>query len=180
MKRFLCVVVVGAMTALATAALAQTAKPPAKPAPAAKPVAAVAATKPIQAAAPRRNAVFVPPPPVIELDEIAPPADLPRVLSNDDRDRYRRIFQDQAAGHWAQADAEIAKLGDKTLMGYVGAQRLLAKNYTAKFPELASWLQEYNDHPDAPAIYKLAMARRTPGSGAVSYTHLTLPTIYSV
>lgn len=165
MKRFLHVVVVGAITALATAALAQTAKPPAKPAPAAKPVAAVAATKPIQAAAPRRNAVFVPPPPVIELDEIAPPADLPTVLSNEDRDRYRRIFQDQAAGHWAQADAEIAKLGDKTLMGYVGAQRFLAKNYTAKFPELASWLQEYNDHPDAPAIYRLAIARRAPGQG---------------
>src|SRR5262249_1689630 len=29
--------------------------------------------------------------------------------------------------------------------------------------ELAQWLQDYNDHPDAPAIYKLAVARRTPG-----------------
>ena len=106
--------------------------------------------------------------PVIELDEISPPSDLPTILSNDDRDRYRRIFQEQASGHWAQADAEIARLGDKTLMGYVGAQRLLAKNYQAKFPELASWLQEFNDHPDAPAIYRLAIARRPPGAGELT------------
>ena len=54
---------------------------------------------------------------------------------------------------------------DKTLMGYVGAQRLLSQGYPARYDELAAWLQEYNDHPDAPAIYKLALARRTPGSG---------------
>ena len=72
-----------------------------------------------------RRPVFVPPPPVIELDEISPP-DLPKALSDEERDRYRRIFQAQASGQWAAADAEIAQLKDKTLMGYVGAQRLLS------------------------------------------------------
>ena len=172
MNRILFVAVVGAMTTLAMGGLAQTAKPPAKPAPAAKPAAAAPTAKPVQQYAgfrpAARPAVFVPPPPVIELDEISPPSDLPTILSNDDRDRYRRIFQEQASGHWAQADAEIARLGDKTLMGYVGAQRLLAKNYQAKFPELASWLQEFNDHPDAPAIYRLAIARRAPGAGELT------------
>ena len=80
-------------------------------------------------------------------------------------DLYRRIFQDQAAGQWGQADAEIARLTDKTLMGYVGAQRLLAHNYTARYDQLAAWLQDYNDHPDAPAIYRLAVARRPKGAG---------------
>jgi soluble lytic murein transglycosylase len=115
-----------------------------------------------------RRPVFVPPPPVIELDEMAVVADLPTVLDAETRDRYRRIFQAQSAGQFAQADAEIAQLKDKTLMGYVGAQRLLSQGYQARYPELAAWLQEYNDHPDAPGIYKLAVARRTPGSGELT------------
>ena len=94
--------------------------------------------------------------------------DLPTVLSSEDRDRYRRIFQAQASNQWAQADAEIARVTDKTLMGYVGAQRLLAQGYPARYDQLAAWLQDYNDHPDAPAIYRLALARRTPGSGELT------------
>ncbi|CAN5900341.1 lytic transglycosylase domain-containing protein [soil metagenome] len=114
---------------------------------------------------PRRPAaVFVPAPPVIELDEMAVAADLPTVLDTEERDRYRRIFQAQSAGQFAQADAEIAQVQDKVLMGYVGAQRLLKDGYPARYPELAAWLQDYNDHPDAPTIYRLAVARRTPGS----------------
>ena len=38
----------------------------------------------------------------------------------------------------------------------------------ARYDELAAWLQEYNDHPDAPAIYRLALARRTPGSAELT------------
>ncbi|WP_428671773.1 lytic transglycosylase domain-containing protein [Reyranella sp.] len=189
MKQFVLVVLVGAGTAFAASTLAQTAtKPPHKPATAAKAAAtAPIAKSPLSAAAgksaqstpsaryagfrpapvrpaPVRHPVFVPPPPVIELDEIAPP-DLPTVLSTEERDRYRRIFQAQASRDWATADAEIAKVSDKTLMGYVDAQRLLSPGYTARYEQLAAWLQDYNDHPDAPAIYRLAQARRTPGSG---------------
>ena len=50
-------------------------------------------------------------------------------------------------------------------MGYVGAQRLLSPNYPARYEQLAAWLQDYNDNPDAPAIYRLALARR-PAGGA--------------
>ena len=187
MKYVVSVVLLAAAAMLAASAFAQTQtkpKPPAKPA-AAKPAAASqSAAKPAAATKPAagrpatrpgahptivpRGPVFVPPPPVIELDEIAVVADLPTVLESDDRDRYRRIFQAQASGQWAQADGEIAQLKDKTLMGYVGAQRLLSQGYPAKFPELAQWLQDFNDHPDAPAIYRLAVARRTPGSGDIT------------
>src|SRR5215813_6130347 len=120
MKRLVRVVMVGALTTFAASShtsLAQTqTKPPPKPAPAAKPAAAAA--KPV--ARPLvRHPVFVPAPPVIELDEMAVVPDLPTVLSTEDRDRYRRIFQAQASSQWAQADAEIATVSDKTLMGYV-------------------------------------------------------------
>src|SRR5215213_5911547 len=160
--------------AASPAAASPAAKPtfvnPAAPKPAAaKPAAAAAKTAAAHPTiVPRRPPVFVPPPPVIELDEMAVVADLPTVLENDERDRYRRIFQAQASGQFAQADGDIAQLKDKTLLGYVSAQRLLSPTYQAKFPELAQWLQDYNDHPDAPAIYKLAVARRTPGSGEIT------------
>src|SRR5215475_4746798 len=170
MKRLVRAVMVGALTAFAPSShtsLAQTqTKPPPKPAPAAKP-AATSVAKP--AARPLvRHPVFVPAPPVIELDEMAVVPDLPTVLSTEERDRYRRIFQDQASNQWAQADAEIAQVTDKTLMGYVGAQRLLATGYPARYDQLAAWLADYNDHPDAPAIYRLAVARRTPGSAELT------------
>jgi soluble lytic murein transglycosylase len=173
MKYVVSVVLLGAATILAASAFAQTQtkpKPPAKPAAAAKPVAAqtrAAQPRPHPTIVPRRP-VFVPPPPVIELDETAIVADLPTVLDGEERDRYRRIFQAQASGQFAQADADIAQVRDRTLMGYVGAQRLLSQGYPAKFPELAQWLQDYNDHPDAPAIYRLAVARRTPGAGDIT------------
>src|SRR5262249_16854030 len=51
---------------------------------------------------------------------------------------------------------------------FVGAQRLLAHGYPARYDQLAAWLQDYNDHPDAPAIYRLALARRTSGSGELT------------
>jgi soluble lytic murein transglycosylase len=175
MKQIVPVILLGAVTLLAASAMAQTSKKPVKlqvtkPA-ATKPVAArkaAATARPVAKPKPHptirpRGPVFVPPPPVIELDEIAAVADLPTVLDNESRDRYRRIFQAQATGNWAQADAEIGQLKDKLLMGYVGAQRLLSPGYQARYDQLAAWLQEYNDHPDAPAIYKLALARRTPG-----------------
>ncbi|UYN95707.1 MAG: lytic transglycosylase domain-containing protein [Enhydrobacter sp.] len=173
MNLIVSVVLLGMATAAVAPALAQTAtKPPPKPAAASKTVAAKtpavrqAVRPPVRPAV--RRPVWVPPAPVIELDEVQVPAGLPTVLDGDDRERYRRIFQAQAAGRWAEANAEIARVGDKVLMGYVGAQRFLGRNYTARYDELAEWLQEYNDHPDAPAIYRLAVARRTRGAGELT------------
>ena len=170
MKSFMPMALASAAALFTVSALAQSAtKPPAKPAPAVKTAAATsqsaagkAKPQPHPTIVPRRP-VFVPPPPVIELDEIAVVPGLPTVLDAETVDRYRRIFQAQAGGQFAQADAEIAQLKDKTLMGYVGAQRLLGSGYSASYAEMAQWLQDYNDHPDAPAVYKLAVARRSPG-----------------
>lgn len=166
MKTIVSAAVIGAVALMSVPATAQPVKKPTQlqaGKPAAKPAVARPAARPVARPAAARAPVFVPPPPVIELDESAVIADLPTVLDNETRDRYRRIFQAQASGNWAQADAEIAQLKDKLLMGYVGAQRLLAPSYQARYDQLAAWLQEYNDHPDAPAVYRLALARRTPG-----------------
>jgi soluble lytic murein transglycosylase-like protein len=179
MRYLLASVLMAAATGLAASAWAQATTPPHRP-----PAAKTAKTTKVAVRAPARHAshaphakpqpavrhaavrhpVFVPPPPVIELDETAVNPELPTALDAGTRDRYRRIFQDQAAGKWGEADAEIARLRDRTLMGYVGAQRLLSPRYRAGYAELAAWLQDYNDHPDAPAIYRLALARRPRGA----------------
>jgi len=108
----------------------------------------------------------------VELDA-APPAEpstevaLPRPLSATDAERYRRIFALQRDGHWQAADAEIARLHDRLLMGRVLAQRLLhPRLYRARFTELEDWLEHYLDHPEAARIYALAMRRKPKSAGA--------------
>ncbi|MBF0249357.1 MAG: transglycosylase SLT domain-containing protein [Alphaproteobacteria bacterium] len=103
--------------------------------------------------------------PIIELAALNPERmaerGLPQVLDADDAQRYRHIFQLQDQGHWKRADAEIAKLGDRVLMGHVLAQRYLhPTHYRSRYKELKSWLDQYNDHHDAQQIYKLALSRR--------------------
>src|SRR5260370_22669969 len=103
MKQIVHVVMVGALTTFAasTLTLAQTAtKPPPKPASAAKP-ASTAPTARSVAHPVVRHPVFVPAPPVIELDEMAVAPDLPTVLTAEDRDPYRRIFQAQPSSQCA-------------------------------------------------------------------------------
>ena len=121
-------------------------------------------TRPAWRPAARPRQAYVPPPPVIDIDPAASlPSDLPTVLSSSDVERYQRIVAAQAGGNWAAADADIRALKDKTLLGYMLAQRYLQASYRSTPDELASWLREYNDHPDAPAIYRLASARRVAG-----------------
>ena len=86
-------------------------------------------------------------------------------LAGPQMDLYRDIFRMQAAGSFAEADALIAKLKDKSLMGHVLAQRYLHANYKADFTELADWLSNYADHPQAERIARLAGARAPSGTG---------------
>lgn len=88
-------------------------------------------------------------------------AKLPAVLSADDVERYQRIFALQKQGEWGKADREIAKLGDRVLMGHVQAQRYLhPTKYRSKYKELKAWLADYGDHHYARQLYKLALKRR--------------------
>ncbi|MGH7089126.1 MAG: lytic transglycosylase domain-containing protein, partial [Stellaceae bacterium] len=84
-------------------------------------------------------------------------AELPTVLPPDERARYERIFALQERGAWHAADAEIAGLEDRLLLGEVLAQRYLGKTYHAGYGELVRWLERYADEPDAKSIYALAL-----------------------
>src|SRR5262245_59647222 len=92
-----------------------------------------------------------------------PEAAIPQPLDAVDAARYRQIFRLQDKGDWHAADEVIGELTDLRLLGHVLAQRYLHPKYRSRYVELAAWLSKYRDHPDAPAIYRLAMVRMPAG-----------------
>ncbi len=83
-----------------------------------------------------------------------------RVLSAQDVHRYRDIFEDERRGHFADARADIAKLSDNSLMGYVLAEHYLSPHSgRTKLAELNDWLERYGDLSIADRIYALAHKR---------------------
>lgn len=84
---------------------------------------------------------------------------LPTILNEFDIAQYNAIFTAQKAGDWITADDAIATLDNKLLLGYVLADRYLNRKYNSTAEELAEWLNTYSDHPQAPDIYKLALAK---------------------
>ena len=85
---------------------------------------------------------------------------IPRLLSSQDARLYRRVFALLDKGEWAAADGELARLSDRTLLGYVLAQRYLNPAYKASYAELKTWLERYGDQPGAEGIFGLAMSRK--------------------
>ncbi len=86
---------------------------------------------------------------------------LPAVLQEEDVSLYRRIFDLQEDGRFAEADKLVALLRDRRLMGHVLAQRYLHPTaYRSNFYELSVWLDRYGDHPEAERIYRLARRRQ--------------------
>ena len=86
---------------------------------------------------------------------------LPAPLSDADSQRYRQIFALQQEKKWEEADAVIASLDDDMLLGRVLAQRYLhPTGWRSKYKELSAWLAQYNDHPSAIRLYRLAKKRR--------------------
>lgn len=89
---------------------------------------------------------------------------LPAVLGPADATLYRRIFAEQERGRFAAANADLARLSDRLLVGHVLADRLLGPHTRARADELAAWLEAYGDHPDAPRIHRLLAVRAPRGT----------------
>lgn len=86
------------------------------------------------------------------------------VLSTADAARYKRVFEIQETGAWKAADAIIARIQDRRLMGHVEAQRYLhPTKYRSRFSELRAWMAAHADHPQARRIYRLAVLRQPKG-----------------
>ncbi|MGE0256667.1 MAG: transglycosylase SLT domain-containing protein [Alphaproteobacteria bacterium] len=90
---------------------------------------------------------------------------VPGVLSPADVAAYRAIFAYQDDGKWAAADAQIARLRDRRLMGHVLAQRYLHPDSgRTSWAELSDWMATYADLPQAPRLYTLAVRRQPRGA----------------
>jgi len=86
------------------------------------------------------------------------------VLSTADAARYKRVFELQETGAWKAADAIIARIHDRRLMGHVEAQRYLhPTKYRSRFTELRAWMAAHADHPQARRIHRLAVLRQPKG-----------------
>ncbi len=81
------------------------------------------------------------------------------VLSPEDVRAYRNIFAAEKAGQLAKSDSLAEKLEDKSLVGYVLAERYLGSHHHSQFDELKAWLAKYDDLAGADRIYSLARKR---------------------
>lgn len=82
------------------------------------------------------------------------------VLAPGDVTLYRQAFDAVRAGRTKDADAALAQVNDPVLTGHVLAERYLGPGYTARYDELAQWLDRYADHPGADDIHALALKRK--------------------
>ncbi|MBP0494627.1 lytic transglycosylase domain-containing protein [Roseomonas sp. SG15] len=94
---------------------------------------------------------------------------LPQPLAPSDAARLRRIFELQANGEMAQAMRESERLDDRRLMGHVLADRWRAGGPGAggvepTVAELRAWLSDNSDHPDAPRLHAMLVARLPRGA----------------
>jgi peptidoglycan lytic transglycosylase len=112
-----------------------------------------------------------------QVEQTPAEAATPTVLGPQDAQRYARIFRLQKAGRMSQADAEIARLDDRILMGHVLFQRYMHPTaHHSTYAELSGWLRRYADHPDAARIYKLTLHRQPKGAPPpVQPSELVLP-----
>lgn len=86
---------------------------------------------------------------------------LPRILSDQDIARYKRVFELQQQARWKQADRLIKRIENPVLMGHVRFQKLMhPTGYRSKYSELAAWMKRYADHPNAWQVYRLAKRRQ--------------------
>jgi len=89
----------------------------------------------------------------------ARPTNLPAILSDADVTIYRQAFEHQRQGQYSAADRDITHLDNPLLAGHLLAERYMTPGYKASGEELAGWMAQYADLPQAPQIYSLAKAK---------------------
>ncbi|HZH45588.1 MAG TPA: lytic transglycosylase domain-containing protein [Roseococcus sp.] len=90
----------------------------------------------------------------------------PQPVAATDAARLRRAFEAQARGDIASAQREAERLDDRRLMGHLLADRYLRAGSQATVNELNTWLSDFSDHPDAPAIHETLLRRLPRGAAA--------------
>lgn len=88
-------------------------------------------------------------------------AAIPEVLSQDDIERYQRIFELHQQAKWDEAQRLIDRLDNTILLGHVQFEKLMhPTGYRSSYSELAAWMKRFADHPNAWRVYRLAKRRQ--------------------
>ena len=90
--------------------------------------------------------------------------DGPVALSPADRLSYTTAFDALRRGDLELARTSARLANDRVLLGQVEFERLFHRSHTATYDELAAWLEDYADLPNAPRVYSLALRRRPDGA----------------
>ena len=87
-----------------------------------------------------------------------------KILTTNDIEKYQKIIALQNNCKWKIANKIMLTIENEILIGHMLAQRYLhPKCYRSQFLELSSWLKNFNDHPQAKRIYRLAIRRMPQG-----------------
>jgi soluble lytic murein transglycosylase len=83
----------------------------------------------------------------------------PTHLSDADVTLYKSSFAAIMQGDYKAAADTMKDISNHRLIGVVLARQYLKPNYVATAEELTTWLAAYGDHPQAPQISRIALAR---------------------
>lgn len=83
----------------------------------------------------------------------------PSHLSEADIAQYKIAFTAIANSDYATADEALKGVSNTRLVGHLQAKKFLRGNYAASPEELQQWLAANADHPKAPEISRIAIAR---------------------
>ena len=85
-------------------------------------------------------------------------------LSPYDVELYQAAFDLIDSGDFNDAEAKLAQVSDKSLMGYAEFHKLFNLKYTATYDELVGWLDTYGDQPMAMRVWGLAKRKKPDGA----------------
>jgi len=94
----------------------------------------------------------------------------PRALSPWDAQLYAAAFDAVKKGDFTTAEAKLAQVTDKCLVGMVEFDKLFHPTaYHATYAELVAWLEKYSDLPMAPRVRALARKRKAEIDAAAAH-----------
>ncbi|MGN6422540.1 MAG: transglycosylase SLT domain-containing protein, partial [Asticcacaulis sp.] len=85
-------------------------------------------------------------------------------LSDQDASLYQAAFTLIDQGRYDDAEAQLAQVSDKSLMGYAEYHKLFSRGYTSTYDELIAWLNTYGDQPMAMNVWNLAKRKKPDGA----------------
>ncbi len=88
----------------------------------------------------------------------------PSVLSAQDAELYRTAYSQIDAGKYDDAEATLAQVTDRSLVGHVEYRKLFSGGYTATYDELVAWVNQYGDQPMAMKVWNLAKRKKPDGA----------------